>query len=57
MAGAITTLDGLVSAETIALVAKATGGKPIEKLTPLKEQLGDRVSFEELHLIRVYRAR
>jgi len=54
---AIPTLDGLVPAETVELVRRATGGRRMEALGPLKEQLGDRVSYEELHLIRAYLSR
>lgn len=55
--GTIPNLDGLVSPQTIELVRQVTGGKRIEGLGPLKEQLGDSVSYEELHLIRAYLSR
>jgi ATP-dependent DNA helicase RecQ len=55
--GAIPDLDGLVAPETVELVRKAMGGRKIEGLGPLKEQLGDQVSYEELHMIRAWLAR
>ncbi len=54
---AIQDLDGLVAAATVELVRKAAGGRRIEGLGPLKEQLGDRVSYEDLHLVRAWLAR
>lgn len=54
---AIQDLDGLVAADTVELVRKAAGGRRIEGLGPLKEQLGDRVSYEDLHLVRAWLAR
>ena len=50
-------VDGLVAPETVDLIRRATGGKRIEGLGPLKEQLGDSVSYEDLHLVRAYLAR
>ena len=54
---AIPDLDGLVAPETVELVRHTTGGRRIEGLGPLKEQLGDRVSYEDLHLVRAYLSR
>ncbi len=54
---AIADLDGLVAPATVELVRKTTGGTRIEGLGPLKEQLGDAVSYEDLHLIRAYLSR
>ncbi|MEO8541791.1 MAG: RecQ family ATP-dependent DNA helicase, partial [bacterium] len=54
---AIPDLDGLVAPETVELVTRTVGGKRIEGLGPLKEQLGDRVTYEDLHMIRAWLAR
>jgi len=54
LAGAIEDLDGLVPAETVALIREATGDRPFKELGPVKERLGDRVTYEDLHLVRAY---
>ncbi len=54
---AIPDLEGLVAPETVELVTQATGGRRIDGLGPIKEQLGDRVSYEDLHMIRAWLAR
>ncbi|MBE0609830.1 MAG: RecQ family ATP-dependent DNA helicase [Dehalococcoidia bacterium] len=54
LAGAIEHLDGLVPAEKVALIREATGDRPFKELGPVKERLGDRVTYEDLHLVRAY---
>jgi ATP-dependent DNA helicase RecQ len=55
--GAISEIDGLVSQETLDAVELAANGQPIGPLAPWKERFGDRVSYEELHLIRAWLSR
>ena len=50
-------LEGLVEFEKVQLVREATEGQPIGSIGPLKEMLGDMVSYEDLHLIRAYLSR
>jgi ATP-dependent DNA helicase RecQ len=50
--GEIVSLEGLVEPATIELVRETAGPERIGLLAPLKEALGDRVGYEELHLIR-----
>jgi len=52
--GAIADLDGLVPHETVELVRRAAGGERIGPIGPLKERLGDAVSYPELHLVRAW---
>ncbi len=54
LAGAVTSLDGLVPAETVVLIRQAAGDRPFRELGPMKEQLGGAVSYEQLHLVRAY---
>ena len=54
LAGAIEHLDGLVPVEKVALIREATGDRPFKELGPVKERLGDRVTYEDLHLVRAY---
>lgn len=54
LSGAIEHLDGLVATEKVALIREATGDRPFKELGPVKERLGDRVTYEELHLVRAY---
>ncbi len=54
---AIPDLDGLVAPETVDLVRRTVGNKRIEGLGPLKEQLGDAVTYEDLHLVRALLSR
>ncbi|MCX7619096.1 RecQ family ATP-dependent DNA helicase [Tepidiforma sp.] len=56
-AGAIPSLEGLVAPGKVELVRAAAGGGPIGSLKPLKERLGDTVSYDELHLIRAWLSR
>ncbi|MCL6643818.1 MAG: RecQ family ATP-dependent DNA helicase [Dehalococcoidia bacterium] len=56
-AGAIPSLEGLVAPEKVELVRAAAGGQPIGTLKPLKERLGDAVSYDELHLVRAWLSR
>lgn len=56
-AGAIADLDGLVPREKVMLVRRATAGAPIGALHPLKERLGDAVSYDELYLVRAWLGR
>ncbi|MGE3073184.1 MAG: RecQ family ATP-dependent DNA helicase [Dehalococcoidia bacterium] len=53
----ITDLDGLVDFEKVELVREATEGQRIGSIGPLKELLGDRITYEELHLVRAYLSR
>ena len=55
--GVIADIDGLVPAETVTLVSRAANGQPLGPLAPWKEQFGDQVSYEELHLIRAWLSR
>lgn len=55
--GAIPDLDGLVPREKVELVRRAAGGEPIGALRPLKERVGEAVSYDELHLIRAWLGR
>lgn len=57
LAGEVAGLDGLVEAETLSLVTRACDGKPFTALGPLKEQLGEHASYEDLHLVRAWLAR
>lgn len=52
--GAIPGLDGLVAPEALAAIMDACGGRPFTALRPLKEQLGDTVTYEDLHLVRAW---
>ncbi|HMO95277.1 MAG TPA: RecQ family ATP-dependent DNA helicase, partial [Tepidiformaceae bacterium] len=52
--GAITDLDGLVAAEKVALIRDVTGDRPFAQLNPVKEALGDQVTYEEIHLVRAH---
>ena len=52
--GAIPHLDGLVPVEKVVLIREATGDRPFTQLNPVKEQLGDQVTYEDLHLVRAY---
>jgi ATP-dependent DNA helicase RecQ len=54
LAGAIEHLDGLVPVEKVALIREATGDRPFKELGPVKERLGDQVTYEDLHLVRAY---
>ena len=54
LAGAVTSLDGLVPVETVALIRRTADDRPFRELGPMKEQLGGAVSYEELHLVRAY---
>jgi ATP-dependent DNA helicase RecQ len=54
LAGAIEHLDGLVPAAKVALIREATGDRPFKELGPVKERLGDQVTYEDLHLVRAY---
>lgn len=56
-AGAIADLGGLVPREKVELVRRAAAGAPIGALRPLKERLGDAVSYDELHLVRAWLGR
>jgi len=57
MYGAIPDLDGMVEPEKVALVQRATNGQPIGSIGALKQQLGEQVTYEDLHLIRAWLAR
>ncbi len=54
LAGAIEHLDGLVPVEKVALIREVTGDRPFKELGPVKERLGDQVTYEDLHLVRAY---
>ena len=56
LAGAIEHLDGLVPVEKLTLIREATGDRPFKELGPVKERLGDKVTYEDLHLVRAYQA-
>jgi len=56
LAGAVEHLDGLVPVEKVALIREATGDRPFKELGPVKERLGDRVTYEDLHLVRAYQS-
>ena len=56
-AGAVPSLEGLVEPGKVELVRAAAGGAPVGSLRPLKERLGDAVSYDELHLIRAWLSR
>ena len=45
-------VDGMVAPEKVQLVLHALNGAEMGSIGPLKEQLGDAISYEELHLIR-----
>jgi ATP-dependent DNA helicase RecQ len=57
MYGAIPDLDGMVEPEKVALVQRATNGQPIGSIGALKQQLGEQVTYADLHLIRAWLAR
>ena len=57
MYGAIPDLDGMVDEEKVALVRTAAKGQPITSIGALKQQFGDQVTYEDLHLIRAWLAR
>ncbi|MBK9547211.1 MAG: RecQ family ATP-dependent DNA helicase [Dehalococcoidia bacterium] len=57
MYGAIPDLDGMVDEEKVALVRTAAKGQPITSIGALKQQLGEQVTYEDLHLIRAWLAR
>ena len=57
MYGAIPDLDGMVEPEKVALVQRAANGQPIGSIGALKQQLGEQVTYEDLHLIRAWLAR
>ena len=44
----------LVSGTALAAVRNAAGEGLIAQLSPIKEKLGDAVSYEELHLARAF---
>jgi ATP-dependent DNA helicase RecQ len=52
--GAIPNVDGFVEPEKVDLVRRTVGNRRIEGLGPLKEQLGESVTYEDLHLIRAW---
>jgi len=52
--GAIPDVDGFVAPEKVELVRRRTGSERIGPLAPLKEELGDAVTYEDLHLIRAW---
>jgi ATP-dependent DNA helicase RecQ len=56
LSGAIEHLEGLVAVDKVALIREVTGDRPFKELGPVKEVLGDRVTYEELHLVRAYQA-
>lgn len=56
LSGAIEHLDGLVAVDKVALIREVTGDRPFKELGPVKERLGDLVTYEELHLVRAYQA-
>lgn len=56
LSGAIEHLDGLVAVDKVALIREVTGDRPFQELGPVKERLGDLVTYEELHLVRAYQA-
>jgi hypothetical protein len=41
----------------VQLVREATEGGPMGSIGPIKEMLGDMVSYEDLHVIRAYLGR
>ncbi len=53
----ITDLEGLVDFEKVEMVRAATEGQRLGSIGPLKEMLGDRITYEELHLVRAYLTR
>jgi ATP-dependent DNA helicase RecQ len=57
VAGTIETLDGLVDPGKLELVKRTVNGNPIAGLAPLKEELGEAVTYEDLHLIRAWLSR
>lgn len=52
--GAIAEPGPWVDEMTLARIRKAAGPGPVGALTPLKERVGDGVTFEQLHLARAY---
>ena len=46
-----------VDEEKVALVRTAAKGQPITSIGALKQQFGDQVTYEDLHLIRAWLAR
>jgi ATP-dependent DNA helicase RecQ len=52
--GAITDLEGMVDPAKVALVREAVGSERIASIGPLKEALGEAVTYEDLHLIRAW---
>jgi ATP-dependent DNA helicase RecQ len=55
--GLIPDLDGFIAPAKVQLVLNAAGSDGITAIGPLKERLGDAVTYEELHLIRAMTSR
>ena len=53
-AGEIDTVDEWVDAVTLARIRREANGNPIGPLAPVREALGESVSYEQLHLARAY---
>ena len=47
-------IDPWLDAETLWRIQSAAGFGPVEKIGPLKEALGDGVSYEQLHIARAW---
>ena len=52
--GLVDDIDPWLDGETLWRIQSAAGFRPIEKIGPLKEQLGDGVSYEQLHIARAW---
>ena len=56
-AGELDDLGRWLDAEVLDGIVEAADGEPIDRLAPLKERMGDRVSYEELRLARAWLGR
>jgi ATP-dependent DNA helicase RecQ len=50
--GAIDDIEGLVEDGVAAAIRAEAGGQPFRELAPMKERLGDSVTFTDLKLVR-----
>jgi ATP-dependent DNA helicase RecQ len=54
LSGDIDTVSEWVDDVTLARIRKQANGQPIAALAPLREALGEEVTYEQLHLARAY---
>jgi hypothetical protein len=52
--GEVREIDPWVDEVTLARIRRAADGQPIGPLGPIREKLGEDVSYEQLHLARAY---